>query len=162
MDTPRRSKTAVPPATQQRSRQDPVSCESCRKKKLKCSRQHPCSNCTSRGIRCEFNRLPTADLIKPAPPAEQEDVSSLRDENAAVKARLERLEAIIYGKCSADTTGGDERPTKARRLDNGQTAMNGSKQVPTPPASAAPSTEAAKNYVGDFTWLECVGKIATS
>lgn len=35
-------------------RQDPVSCQSCRKKKLKCDRQHPCSNCRSRRILCKY------------------------------------------------------------------------------------------------------------
>lgn len=36
-----------------RRRQEPVSCAVCRKKKLKCSRTFPCSNCVSRGLRCE-------------------------------------------------------------------------------------------------------------
>lgn len=35
-------------------RQDPVSCQSCRKKKLKCDRQQPCSNCRSRRILCNY------------------------------------------------------------------------------------------------------------
>lgn len=35
-------------------RQDPVSCQSCRKKKLKCDRQQPCSNCRSRRIMCSY------------------------------------------------------------------------------------------------------------
>ena len=35
-------------------RQDPVSCQSCRKKKLKCDRQQPCSNCRSRRILCIY------------------------------------------------------------------------------------------------------------
>lgn len=35
-------------------RQDPVSCQSCRKKKLKCDRQQPCSNCRSRRIFCNY------------------------------------------------------------------------------------------------------------
>lgn len=34
------------------SRQQPSSCTSCRKRKLKCSRDNPCSNCTVRGIEC--------------------------------------------------------------------------------------------------------------
>jgi hypothetical protein len=33
-------------------RQQPVSCEFCRHKKLKCSRGSPCSNCVSRRLRC--------------------------------------------------------------------------------------------------------------
>lgn len=33
-------------------RQEPVSCEFCRKKKLKCDRGAPCSNCSARKIAC--------------------------------------------------------------------------------------------------------------
>lgn len=35
-------------------RQDPVSCESCRKKKLKCNRQQPCSSCVTRRLPCTY------------------------------------------------------------------------------------------------------------
>lgn len=36
------------------TRQDPVSCQSCRKRKLKCDRQQPCLNCRSRRIPCNY------------------------------------------------------------------------------------------------------------
>ncbi|RDW62415.1 hypothetical protein BP6252_11848 [Coleophoma cylindrospora] len=36
------------------SRQRPVSCRFCRSRKLRCSREHPCSNCVSRGVACEL------------------------------------------------------------------------------------------------------------
>ena len=35
-------------------RQDPVSCESCRRKKLKCNRQQPCSSCVTRRLVCSY------------------------------------------------------------------------------------------------------------
>ncbi|KAJ5116717.1 hypothetical protein N7456_001065 [Penicillium angulare] len=35
-------------------RQIPVSCESCRKKKLKCDRAQPCSSCSTRRIPCSY------------------------------------------------------------------------------------------------------------
>jgi hypothetical protein len=35
-------------------RQDPVSCQTCRTRKLKCDRQNPCSNCASRHINCVY------------------------------------------------------------------------------------------------------------
>lgn len=41
-------------ATKRPSRQDPVSCESCRKKKLKCNRDLPCSSCAARKIDCQY------------------------------------------------------------------------------------------------------------
>ncbi|KAJ5377991.1 uncharacterized protein N7496_005400 [Penicillium cataractarum] len=39
---------------QKQPRQDPVSCESCRKKKTKCDRQVPCGSCKSRRIDCTY------------------------------------------------------------------------------------------------------------
>ncbi|KAL2796612.1 hypothetical protein BJX66DRAFT_133555 [Aspergillus keveii] len=51
----RKSAPEQPNATPKRApRQDPVSCESCRKKKLKCDRQVPCSSCVSRRLNCSF------------------------------------------------------------------------------------------------------------
>jgi hypothetical protein len=41
-------------APKRQSRQDPVSCESCRKKKLKCDRGLPCSSCCLRKIECNY------------------------------------------------------------------------------------------------------------
>lgn len=35
-------------------RQDPVSCELCRRKKLKCNRQQPCSSCVTRRLTCSY------------------------------------------------------------------------------------------------------------
>ena len=42
-------------------RQDPVSCQSCRKRKLKCDRKTPCSGCSTRHLECIYhnNRLDT-------------------------------------------------------------------------------------------------------
>ncbi|KAJ5385407.1 hypothetical protein N7517_003318 [Penicillium concentricum] len=42
------------PGSKRASRQDPVSCESCRKKKLKCDRELPCSSCTARKLECSY------------------------------------------------------------------------------------------------------------
>lgn len=36
------------------SRQRPVSCSFCRKRKLRCSRTHPCTNCVSRSEHCDL------------------------------------------------------------------------------------------------------------
>lgn len=50
-------------------RQDPVSCQSCRKKKLKCDRQQPCSNCRSRRILCNYAAANIAHQYAPPPVA---------------------------------------------------------------------------------------------
>ncbi|KAF2117185.1 hypothetical protein BDV96DRAFT_20015 [Lophiotrema nucula] len=68
-----------------RTRQDPVSCQSCRLKKLRCNRVQPCSNCAARGISCNFLALPRrqAEIVTPALDCSQ------------VLERIERLESAI-------------------------------------------------------------------
>lgn len=66
-----------------RARPDPVSCQSCRSKKLKCNRVQPCSNCAARNIPCNF-------LV--APP---------RESNAELVARIEVLESIVLKQSSS-------------------------------------------------------------
>ena len=39
-------------------RQRPISCRFCRTRKLRCSREAPCSNCVSRGVHCELEQSP--------------------------------------------------------------------------------------------------------
>lgn len=65
-----------------RRRQDPVSCSSCRLKKWKYNRQHPCSNCVARDLVWEGHR-PTAN----APTHDEPDVAT-----KAILERLDRLE----------------------------------------------------------------------
>ncbi|KAJ5101406.1 hypothetical protein NUU61_003628, partial [Penicillium alfredii] len=50
----RKSMEPVSSATKKQPRQDPVSCESCRKKKLKCDRSFPCSSCIARRLDCSY------------------------------------------------------------------------------------------------------------
>lgn len=69
-----------------RPRQDPVSCQLCRKKKLKCDRQQPCSNCRARGVSCE-HAIGQSSRRKETPPESAG--------NAAILARLQRLEDIV-------------------------------------------------------------------
>jgi hypothetical protein len=68
-----------------RIRPEPVSCQSCRAKKLKCNRAQPCSNCTARGITCNF-------LIPPKAPVE---TTSTLQSNAELLERINRLESIV-------------------------------------------------------------------
>ncbi|KAJ5296458.1 uncharacterized protein N7443_007351 [Penicillium atrosanguineum] len=64
----KRRLTATPgPSPSKQPRQDPVSCESCRKKKLKCDRNIPCGSCTTRKLHCTFGShgtLPTSHSVK--------------------------------------------------------------------------------------------------
>ncbi|KAF2451795.1 hypothetical protein P171DRAFT_478819 [Karstenula rhodostoma CBS 690.94] len=65
-----------------RARPDPVSCEFCRTKKLKCSRVQPCSNCVARGITCRF-------LVPPS--RERSAVPG----DSLLLSRIEQLESAI-------------------------------------------------------------------
>ncbi|EXJ85808.1 hypothetical protein A1O1_06177 [Capronia coronata CBS 617.96] len=69
-----------------RPRQEPVSCQFCRSKKLKCNRQHPCSNCVARGLPCNSSSQPSNNIRSP--------VDAL---NESILCRLQRLEDMILG-----------------------------------------------------------------
>lgn len=83
------------PRMQRRPRQDPISCQLCRTKKLKCNRQYPCSNCTARGVTCRsqgnITRQPLSSTSTP--------VSTRPD--ADILRRLERLEAMVLRPSSS-------------------------------------------------------------
>ncbi|OJD30012.1 uncharacterized protein BKCO1_6800030 [Diplodia corticola] len=73
----------MPPT--KRPRLDPVSCQLCRSKKLRCSRQNPCSNCSARGARCIYAADPPPQYRSPQP------------DDPTVNARLKRLEEAVEG-----------------------------------------------------------------
>lgn len=81
------SPRAANPLKRPRPRQDPVSCEFCRSKKLKCDRQTPCSNCATRGLSCHGQSTPQPRISQPR----------LDGDGASVLARLKRLEDIVLG-----------------------------------------------------------------
>ncbi|CAM1509305.1 Fc.00g030440.m01.CDS01 [Cosmosporella sp. VM-42] len=80
-------------------RQRPISCQFCRVRKLRCSRQFPCSNCTSRGVPCREPGLDPPPATRPA----ATKASSASPASAAISAsadpeilsRLERLETLL-------------------------------------------------------------------
>ncbi|EHK16911.1 uncharacterized protein TRIVIDRAFT_42523 [Trichoderma virens Gv29-8] len=92
-------------------RQRPISCHLCRVRKLRCSRQFPCSNCTSRGVVCQHEGIAVAaaaaagvqaQVKSPASPA-LKDASTLE-----LLARLERLENLVASQ-------GGEREDSAKK-----------------------------------------------
>ncbi|KAI1371645.1 hypothetical protein F4677DRAFT_435290 [Hypoxylon crocopeplum] len=76
-----------------RARADPVSCQSCRSKKLKCDRVQPCSNCAARGITCQFLVPPTKQ------PARASTIHNIPE----ILGRIERLESIILQRPPTET-----------------------------------------------------------
>lgn len=130
------------------SRQRPVSCQFCRKRKLRCSRTAPCSNCVSRGIIC--------DLVQPVP---QPSSASSKSEDPDIVQRLNRLETLLLaqkgeerGKGSQLTDDADSRrefahlsisPSQIREADmNSEIAWLGSvpleQQIPSVSGSSNP------------------------
>ena len=69
-----------------RRRQDPVSCLSCRLRKWKCNRQHPCSNCLARDLVCE-GASHTANASKP---------NELDKTTNTILERLDKLEKALW------------------------------------------------------------------
>ncbi|KAK1690589.1 hypothetical protein BDP55DRAFT_753434 [Colletotrichum godetiae] len=87
-------------APQKRRRQPQVSCDSCRKKKLKCDRRDPCSSCVMRGLSCAGqpgSPKPTARLSRELRLGENSDDSIL--------SRLRKLEQAVFGPASSASTG---------------------------------------------------------
>lgn len=77
-----------------RPRQEPVSCQLCRVKKLKCNREQPCSNCVARGVPCE------RQTRQPGPAHRRQPEPT---ENAAIMARLQKLEEIVLRQNSQNS-----------------------------------------------------------
>lgn len=115
-----------------RRRQDPVSCRLCRLKKLKCSRLHPCSNCTARGAECEFdsNQSVTSSRI-------QQDAEP---SNSAILSRLQRLEDMIL-RMNQNLPSTPESATTSRRLEADQL----------PPTLLTPAEESHLIESGDLS-----------
>ncbi|KAF6799530.1 hypothetical protein CMUS01_15622 [Colletotrichum musicola] len=103
----KRSTADTPEEPQKRRRQPQVSCDSCRKKKLKCDRGVPCSSCVVRGLSCTGQPPPQKGLAQqsttsrdeypepaPAPPY----VTGTDD---SILGRLRRLENAVFGSGAA-------------------------------------------------------------
>ncbi|KAH8588798.1 hypothetical protein B0O99DRAFT_677143 [Bisporella sp. PMI_857] len=92
-------------------RQDPVSCQFCRKKKLKCDRGAPCSNCVTRKLICSSSLLnPTHTFNSATQPRSELDLPGIYDNHVTVDllSRVERLEALLTSKNRAE----QDQPSK--------------------------------------------------
>ncbi|KAJ5094249.1 hypothetical protein N7456_010110 [Penicillium angulare] len=118
------------------TRSRPVSCLFCRSRKLRCSRQFPCANCTSRGLSCELDghRVPSTTSLE----------ENLPDEGSSkgdILERLRRLEDIVIGQ-------GGEPPISA----SGQASQEKASQAWQKGYSSPLNTE--KSPAIDVDWLE--------
>lgn len=100
-------------------RSRPVSCLFCRSRKLRCSRQFPCANCTSRGIPCQGETRERAPAVSVSRTDEIPNTPNSSTFQEDVLARLRRLENIVIGQSeqshpSLDQTGSRPWPPKPR------------------------------------------------
>lgn len=114
-------KTTGPPKVQvdaQGRTLNPRSCVTCRKRKVKCDKLHPCSNCNRAHIECVF----------PAPGRAPRKVRKIGDgRDKELLERLRRLEGVVKG-LGVDVPGGSvdkdaEINGKDAGHENGDTVM---------------------------------------
>lgn len=126
-------------------RQRPISCKFCRTRKLRCSRDSPCSNCLSRGIACELEQVvPSTSTI--------DDRS-----RSELLERIRKLEAVVE-QHARSTPAPSYPPSPDSNL--GPTALNS--QVLGTFADAAKQTQKgavpsqSEQLDRDFAWLESI------
>ncbi|KAI8945745.1 fungal-specific transcription factor domain-containing protein [Xylaria longipes] len=83
-----------------KGRPEPVSCQLCRSKKLRCNRVQPCSNCESRNVSCHY-------LVPP--PRSQRGRTPEAHQNVEIIARIERLESIVLPEGTPSEKHSDSR-----------------------------------------------------
>ncbi|KAK8064773.1 hypothetical protein PG994_007411 [Apiospora phragmitis] len=95
-----------------------LSCTTCRSKKIKCNRVHPCSHCTKSGIECVF-------------PARKRMERPRKTRNQELLNRISRLETIV-GKV-------DVQSLKDLDIDISDINLSNTPDASTPTAEASPS-----------------------
>jgi len=146
-------------------RQRPVSCNFCRVRKLRCSREFPCSNCTSRGVQCQAQDPPrtTGPSSRPVPRRAGGGAggggTSSEGKDADILSRLERLEALL-----AERNKETDFHSNPRTISSAPSSVEGSdvasRTQPQPqlePLQPLPIN--VQNLTADALWLEssCLG-----
>lgn len=108
---PSKSNGAAKPTSPTAPHPNPRSCVTCRKRKVRCDKKHPCSNCTKAGIECLFPGPGRAPRKSRKPP------------DTELLARLRRLEGVVQtlgahvdedGNAQSPVTTGDGSGLSAR------------------------------------------------
>jgi hypothetical protein len=107
---------AEPPSSTSRS------CVTCRRRKVKCNKRSPCSNCTKAGIECIF------------PPPGRAPRKSKRPPDAELLSRLRRLEGVIDHLRSGGAT--DAAPATSPQATSSATGSSTTKSESMVPVSA--------------------------
>ncbi|KAJ5200876.1 transcriptional regulator family: Fungal Specific TF [Penicillium cf. viridicatum] len=109
MDPPPADEPTLQPASISRRSKPQLSCNLCRRRKLRCDRKEPCSTCTARGLAlsCAYpnNQAPAQRRRAPGP----HETHRGRPQ-ATVQDRLGQLEQIVVSLMQKSTSGGQDRP----------------------------------------------------
>lgn len=113
-----------PPSSSSRS------CVTCRRRKVRCNKRSPCSNCTKAGIDCIF------------PPPGRAPRKSKRPPDAELLSRLRRLEGVIDHLRSGSNAEGASTSAQARSSTPGSST---GRSEPTAPTSASAEPQKPPN-----------------
>ncbi|KAI0882322.1 fungal-specific transcription factor domain-containing protein [Annulohypoxylon maeteangense] len=116
MDPPQPSANVASRPSQHQHQPKPLSCTNCRARKLKCSREYPCSHCQRSGAECIF---PTRKRIR----------KPRKNKNSELLQRLSRLESIV-GNVGLSALSGEDVAASAPSPSTSQTTA--------PPISEGP------------------------
>ncbi|CAH0050414.1 unnamed protein product [Clonostachys solani] len=145
------------PSTSRRRDKPQLSCNLCRRKKLRCDRQQPCYNCAGRGLSCTYAQNP--DNGEPS--------SSVGESQLTMQDRLAHLERLVKvlmpgpssqpspNAVTASGTSGDV--TVARIYDNSLVDASADVRSECGSISAA-ATELP--YIGDDHWAAILESIS--
>lgn len=85
----------------------PVSCRFCRVRKLRCSRESPCSNCVSRGIVCE---LPVRNPVRSTTPTAVTPAGTSSPTQLDLLERIRKLEELVKSQSAIQSTAASDTP----------------------------------------------------
>ncbi|KAM5382809.1 hypothetical protein ACJZ2D_002200 [Fusarium nematophilum] len=132
-------------------RQRPVSCHFCRMRKLRCSREFPCSNCTARQVECRGPQDPprsVAPAHRPISKSTSGAASSETERDSDIRSRLERLESLLAVR--SKQPGNQEQTASAT-----QPGSEGNDIVPQPQQDSQQTLPLnVQNLTADALWLE--------
>ncbi|KAI1383885.1 fungal-specific transcription factor domain-containing protein [Hypoxylon trugodes] len=143
-------------APQQQSK--PLSCTNCRARKLKCSREHPCTHCVRSGAECIF-------------PARKRTRKPRKNKNSELLQRLSRLETIVGNVGLAGLVSGDDTTaSNPASTSTSVPAPNPSAALPAPPKQIpVPETQddgqkalqesKASQYLSGQFWSSLCGEV---
>lgn len=124
-DAPSPSGSCAEDSTKKKSTKKAVSCESCRRRKLKCDRGWPCGACRDRG---ESSKCEWANGVRPQTTGRDDG------ETSQVNTRLDRLEAMmgaIANSLGVQLPGAKDTAAKSKGKSGASSAVPSSSDVPT-------------------------------